>query len=53
MFTELHEEERVSLTFISAGHPFQVISKGRLPTNQVREHTHLQTGELRLAVSHV
>lgn len=48
---ELHEEERASLTFISASHPFQIISKGRLPTNQVREYTHLQRGELRLAVN--
>lgn len=28
-------------TFISTGHPFHVISKGRLSANQVREYAHL------------
>lgn len=34
-------------TFVSTRHPFQILRKGRLSTNQVREYAHLERGEKR------
>lgn len=35
-----------SQTFVGTGHPFEVISKCRLASNQVREYPHLRRGHM-------